>query len=45
MPLEYLKTENRNSELLILAVHHVRAVDSEAVFFVICVYTGKEVVG
>jgi hypothetical protein len=24
---------------------HIRAVDSDPVFFVICVYTGKEVVG
>jgi hypothetical protein len=32
-------------ELLLLPALHVRAVDAEAAFFVLCVYTGKEVVG
>jgi hypothetical protein len=34
-----------NWELLLLPAHHVRAVDAGSAFFVICVYTGKEVVG
>jgi hypothetical protein len=38
-----LRTENW--ELLLIPALHVRAVDAEAAFFVLCVYTGKEVVG
>src|ERR1700676_3580692 len=34
-----------NWELLPVSALHVRAVDAKAAFFVLCVYTGKEVVG